>query len=197
MIKTAKLQPDIVTYGVLSLGCQTLDEARELQQEMSDKGIKMNMQILGAMLRQGAIRKDFKYVSDIMKFVQQQNMKPNEKFLTHLHNFQKTCESDLKDKNIKCTQIFKNSFISFKKKVDLWREENGIKDLSLEDSHKKVKDAPWEQFQTIQAPGFEDVKNQKLRHEQKIKRYIKRIKEVDLKVTDGDEEDPRKLYLKP
>lgn len=40
MIKTAKLQPDIITYGVLALGCQTQDEARELLNEMRTVGIK-------------------------------------------------------------------------------------------------------------------------------------------------------------
>jgi pentatricopeptide repeat domain-containing protein 1 len=40
MIQTAKLEPNIVTYGVLALGCTTQEEARELQQEMYEKGIK-------------------------------------------------------------------------------------------------------------------------------------------------------------
>lgn len=40
MIRTAGLHPDIVTYGVLSLGCQTIDEARELLQEMNSKDIR-------------------------------------------------------------------------------------------------------------------------------------------------------------
>lgn len=40
MIRTAKLRPDIVTYGVLALGCQTKEEARELLNEMRAKGIR-------------------------------------------------------------------------------------------------------------------------------------------------------------
>lgn len=40
MIRTAGLSPDIVTYGVLALGCQTAEEARELLQEMNNKDIK-------------------------------------------------------------------------------------------------------------------------------------------------------------
>ena len=45
MIKTAQLQPDIVTYGVLSLGCQTAEQAHELLQEMCDKGIRLILHI--------------------------------------------------------------------------------------------------------------------------------------------------------
>lgn len=40
MIKTASLEPDIVTYGVLALGCRTTEEARQLLQEMYDKGLR-------------------------------------------------------------------------------------------------------------------------------------------------------------
>lgn len=40
MIKTANLKPDIVTYGVLALTCNTEDQARELLDEMKSKGIK-------------------------------------------------------------------------------------------------------------------------------------------------------------
>lgn len=40
LIKTADLKPDIVTYGVLALACQTPDEADELIQEMYHKGVR-------------------------------------------------------------------------------------------------------------------------------------------------------------
>lgn len=40
MIQKAKLKPDIVTYGVLSLGCQTPEDADDLLNEMNDKGIR-------------------------------------------------------------------------------------------------------------------------------------------------------------
>lgn len=40
MIRVAGLYPDIVTYGVLALGCRTVEEARELLQEMNNKNIR-------------------------------------------------------------------------------------------------------------------------------------------------------------
>lgn len=40
MIRTARLEPDIVTYGVLALGCRTQDEARALLKEMRDAEIR-------------------------------------------------------------------------------------------------------------------------------------------------------------
>lgn len=40
MIHTAGLSPDIVTYGVLALGCQTAAEARELLLQMNNEDIR-------------------------------------------------------------------------------------------------------------------------------------------------------------
>lgn len=99
MIKIADLKPDIVTYGVLALGCCTSTEADELLQEMYDKGVRMNIQILGAMLKQGCVRHDFQYVLKIMNIVHSERIKPNEQFLRHLQSFHDNCarfkESDV------------------------------------------------------------------------------------------------------
>lgn len=42
MIRTAGLNPDIVTYGVLALGCCTAVESRELLQQMQANGIRFS-----------------------------------------------------------------------------------------------------------------------------------------------------------
>lgn len=91
MIQIADLKPDIVTYGVLALGCRTPTEADELLQEMYDKGVRMNIQILGAMLKQGCVRHDFPYVLKVMKIVLTERIKPNEQFLRHLQSFYDNC----------------------------------------------------------------------------------------------------------
>lgn len=91
MIRTAGLRPDIVTYGVLALGCRTQEEARELLNQMQSAGIRINVIILGAMLRQGCAQKSFAYVNEIMQLSLEENIKPNEAFLRHLHNFHRGC----------------------------------------------------------------------------------------------------------
>lgn len=40
MIEIADLKPDIVTYGVLALGCQTPEDADHFLQEMYNKGVR-------------------------------------------------------------------------------------------------------------------------------------------------------------
>lgn len=51
----------------------------------------MNVQILGAMLRQGCAQRSFPYVIDILQISLDENIKPNEAFLRHLHNFYNHC----------------------------------------------------------------------------------------------------------
>lgn len=48
---------------------------------------RMNIQILGAMLRQGCARKSIPYICEIMQISLDENIKPNEIFLKHLHDF--------------------------------------------------------------------------------------------------------------
>lgn len=176
MIKTAKLRPDIVTYGVLALSCQTQEEARELLQQMYEQGIRMNIQILGAMLRQGCAQKNFNYVIEILKICRDERIQPNEVFVNHILNFHSYClnVSKHKHQNV-ASRKFNVDFNHFNNILDNWKEEQGIKGLSVEEATKKFKQNPWKQFKTNKTEGFEDEKNQKLRHKSKTTRYIKRV----------------------
>lgn len=40
MIQKVNLRPDIVTYGVMAMGCANRDQAREFQQQLTEKGIR-------------------------------------------------------------------------------------------------------------------------------------------------------------
>lgn len=50
---------------------------------------RMNIQILGAMLRQGCVRNDFNYISEILQISLDEHIKPNPMFLKHLYKFYK------------------------------------------------------------------------------------------------------------
>lgn len=182
MIKTAKLHPDIVTYGVLALSCKTQEEARELLQQMDEQGIRMNIQILGAMLRQGCSQKNFPYVIEILKICRDERLQPNEVFVNHLLNFHSYCLNVSKHKHQNmASRKFNVDFNHFNNILDNWKEEQGIKGLSIEEAGKKFKQNPWKQFKTNKTEGFEEEKNQKLRHKSKTMRYIKRVNVDKLK----------------
>lgn len=40
MIDRVNLRPDIVTYGVLAMGCVTREQASEFREQLSEKGIR-------------------------------------------------------------------------------------------------------------------------------------------------------------
>uniref|UniRef100_A0A1Q3F339 Putative pentatricopeptide repeat-containing protein 1 mitochondrial n=1 Tax=Culex tarsalis TaxID=7177 RepID=A0A1Q3F339_CULTA len=184
MIRTARLEPDIVTYGVLALGCRTQDEARALLKEMEEAGVRVNIQILGAMLRQGTAMKNFRYVTEILQIVKQERFKPNEKFLEHLDAFNRQCEKmDKKyDKNPRRVgrEEFKLEYNRYKLKLDHWMDHMGLKGLKLDDARGLVREHPWEQFKQPQAGGFEDTKNPKLRHKKKKQHSIRKIQVDEL-----------------
>ncbi|XP_067645278.1 pentatricopeptide repeat-containing protein 1, mitochondrial [Eurosta solidaginis] len=194
MIHTARLQPDIVTYGVLALGCQTQNEARELLQEMQEKGIRMNTQILGAMLRQGAANRNFPYIIEIMQISLDENIKPNEMFLTHLHKFYDNCARSIDARHPSTkTKSFKNGHAKFCDKLRTYYEEQGLSGLKLEDAIKKIRQHPDKQFKEEDIDGIEPVKNEALSKKQKIRKYIKKIKIENLR---NDIQEDREQQIK-
>ncbi|XP_058830286.1 pentatricopeptide repeat-containing protein 1, mitochondrial [Topomyia yanbarensis] len=179
MIQTARLTPDIVTYGVLALGCRSQEEARALLREMDDADIRINIQILGAMLRQGTATSNFRYVTDILEIVKQQRLKPNDKFLQHLEVFNKKCEKENQfyDRHPRKAgrEEFKLEYNRYKNKLEYWMEYMGLKGLSLDEARGIVREHPWEQFKQPQVNGYEATKNPKLRHKKKKQHSIRKI----------------------
>ncbi|XP_075164015.1 pentatricopeptide repeat-containing protein 1, mitochondrial [Haematobia irritans] len=187
MIRTAGLHPDIVTYGVLALGCATVESSRELLQQMRQNDIRMNIQILGAMLRQGCSKKSFPYICEIMQISLDENIKPNDVFLRHLHNFHVQCARaiDARHPSTK-TKQFKKEHMHFCDKYRLYQEEHDIASLKIDDAIKKIRERPYQQYKEESNDGLEPIKNEKLAGKQKLRKYIKKIKIQNLRGDDGD-----------
>ncbi|XP_049298048.1 pentatricopeptide repeat-containing protein 1, mitochondrial [Anopheles funestus] len=193
MIEAANLEPDIVTYGVLALGCQTQEEARSLLKMMNQADVRINIQILGAMLRQGCARHNFRYVTEVLNIVKRERLKPNEPFLRHLEEFGKVCEKRDRDYDAKPRQKgrdeFKMEYNRYRMHMDAWREHMGLQGLALDQALGIVREHPWEQFKQPQPDGFEAVKNPKLRHKRKKHHSIRKV-DVDA-IGDDDDRDVR------
>lgn len=177
MIRTAGLQPDIVTYGVLALGCRTQEQARELLQQMQAAGIRINMPILGAMLRQGCAQKSFAYINEIMQLCLEEAIQPNESFLRHLHNFHRGCARaiDARHPSTK-TEGFKKGHSKFCDKFRLFYEEHGLTGLKLEDAIAKLKPRAYAQYNETPITGLEPAKHEQVKRKTKLRKYIKKIK---------------------
>lgn len=150
LIQKAKLHPDIVTFGVLALGCQSQEEAQSLISDMRNIGFRMNAEILGAMLKQGCYNWNFDYVIAIMQTVIEEDVAPNEKFLEHLEKFHKLCSQKIKYKD---TNI--PGFPGGANNRNFWK---GFKEFSTQYTSwlKQVEPEkighPWEQFQKKTKP---------------------------------------------
>lgn len=177
MIDKANLQPDIMTYGVLALGCRTRHEAWDLINEMNDKGIKMNMPILGAMVKQGCCTRDFNYIMDILGIIKRFKMKPSEQLMETLDRFIVGINATKKKEQTKIPPNFRKNVKKFKEDFQKWKEDMGIGNLTEpEDVKRALKEKPWDQFKEAQAEGFEDAKNQKTQMRRKVTHHIKMIK---------------------
>lgn len=73
----------------------------------------MNIQILGAMLRQGANNRNFPYVIEILQISLDENIKPNDVFLKHLHNFYDRCARSIDARVNLLINLYLISFTNF------------------------------------------------------------------------------------
>ncbi|GAB0088560.1 pentatricopeptide repeat-containing protein 1, mitochondrial [Sergentomyia squamirostris] len=177
MIHSAKLLPDIVTYGVMALGCQTQPEAEELLMVMKNNAIRLNSAILGAMLRQGCSKFNFKYIMYILDLSEWEQVKPNEQFVNHLLEFDKKCTVWMKRGTpYKEIRYFSRDFKYFQRKLVEWKKKQGLENKSREEILKQFRVNPYKQFRENQPEGFEEEKNPKMRHEKKLMRELKELR---------------------
>lgn len=178
MIKRANLQPDIVTFGVLSLGCQSREQAWDLINEMNENGIRMNMPILGAMLKQGCCTKNFEYIMDILNIMKKFQMQPNDRIMETLNIFIRGCNFLKKKDNKNLPYNFRKNVRVFKEHFEKWKTDMGLNKTETEQEKNVKKERPWDQFEEAQADGYEDPKCQKLQRKQKLRRFVSRIKAI-------------------
>ncbi|KAL1516600.1 hypothetical protein ABEB36_000494 [Hypothenemus hampei] len=135
-MKQLKYRPNVMTYGILALGCQTKEEALELINQMKLARYTLNSVILGAMLKQACCHMRFDYIFEIMEVCLSESVPVNQKFLDHLTDFKRKCKAkrDAKELTKKETQ----KYSVFKERLKTWLE-NVQKDDS-EDAH------PWQQY---------------------------------------------------
>ncbi|KAJ8713364.1 hypothetical protein PYW07_013734 [Mythimna separata] len=135
--KKLKIKANIMTYGVLAMACKTKENAEKLFKEMEEKQLKVNIEILGTLLRQGTANSQFGYVLHIMNVVKKENIKVNDIFLKHLEKFNDKCSDILKKGE--GTETFKKSHDVFAKYYATWLKEINIEE-ALTPEH------PWQQY---------------------------------------------------
>uniref|UniRef100_A0A336K072 CSON010148 protein n=1 Tax=Culicoides sonorensis TaxID=179676 RepID=A0A336K072_CULSO len=160
MIKTAKLKPDIVTYGVLALACESEADANTLLADMESKGIRINIEILGAMLRKAGHAKNFSYILHILNLIKENNLKLNPVLVRNVYNIKLMCSNMSKEGYAQENdRKFRDQLKKFKFELYDWMEHMGLKGLKFDEAMKKAKENPYKQFkEPTELKGYEPEK---------------------------------------
>ncbi|XP_074029683.1 pentatricopeptide repeat-containing protein 1, mitochondrial [Leptinotarsa decemlineata] len=136
LMARSNFKPDLITYGILALGCKTKKECMELVEEMKLKCYRLNAEILGAMLHKACFHLNISYVLYVMELCHTEQIEPNRKFMERLETFRKECK-DLSN-NKKLSKVHEKLFSIFRARYKVWKEQVTVDES--EDAH------PWQQF---------------------------------------------------
>ncbi|XP_039285656.1 pentatricopeptide repeat-containing protein 1, mitochondrial-like [Nilaparvata lugens] len=100
MIRQHNLSPDIVTFGVLSLSCTTLEEAIELRESIDEVGYRVNVEILGGLLKQACVQWDCNYVLFVLKVLVEEGITPSPEFMETVKRFYNSVNGFIKNERI-------------------------------------------------------------------------------------------------
>lgn len=139
--KKNKLKANIMTYGVLAMTCNTREKAEQLLTEMKDNQLKVNIEILGTLLRNGTSKMQFGYVLYIMDVVKQERLRVNDVFIRHLEVFNDKCVKIIEKnkKEQRESPTIKAAFTRFSNIYKEWLKEINVEEV-LKPEH------PWKQF---------------------------------------------------
>ncbi|XP_050440368.1 pentatricopeptide repeat-containing protein 1, mitochondrial [Adelges cooleyi] len=144
LINSEDLSVDIVTFGVLALGCKNKAEAKDLIKSMTDHGFRVNSEILGTMLGQGCFHFNFGYVIFMLNMIKHEEIKPNKMFMERLNSFEdnirdlmrKRKNKDPDAPNFIHSYYFKEGCRKFQNFYHKW-----LSDITVEENLH-----PWDQF---------------------------------------------------
>lgn len=104
-IQVSGLRPNVMTWGVLALGCQSRTDAQALLDGMEATGHTLNTVIAGSLIGNACSQNSFMYILDIMELMWKNRVTPSEHLYTILDKFQQKI-SDIILKKVKSKYIF-------------------------------------------------------------------------------------------
>ncbi|XP_041987559.1 pentatricopeptide repeat-containing protein 1, mitochondrial [Aricia agestis] len=174
--KKHSLKLNIMTYGILALTCKDRKQAEELLNEMKEKQLKLNIEILGTLLQNATHDMQFGYILFVMSLVKQDNLRVNGVFLKHLEKFNNKCLSILeknKQNNVE-SPVLKAAYERFYKIYINWLNDINIEEV-LKEEH------PWQQFkephpETLQRENINIIQPKKFY--KRSHRFVKYVPKV-------------------
>lgn len=97
-IQRNSVYPDVITWGVLALGCQSHDDALALLEGMDATGHTLNTVIAGALIGNACSTNQYKYIVDIMRIMKEEKVTPSQHLYQIIDKFIAKVENNLIDK---------------------------------------------------------------------------------------------------
>ncbi|KAK2583688.1 hypothetical protein KPH14_009614 [Odynerus spinipes] len=126
--------PNLMTFGVLALGCVRSKEGKELLNGLEIAGYVPNAVILGTLISNACHRYNTNYVIELLHYMSINKIKPSEKLLSFLENYKKTLKQMATSKKnyrfkkkavlIKDSETFEREYSKWKQKLDKDRYVN-------------------------------------------------------------------------
>ncbi|KAI4487072.1 hypothetical protein M0802_012061 [Mischocyttarus mexicanus] len=110
-IQRKHMVPNVVTFGVLALGCHRIKEAKELLEGLEIAGYVPNTVILGSLISNACHAFDTNYLIEMITYMIHNKIKPSDKIYTFLDKYKEVLSQTLLSKKIK-----------FKKHLELKRD---------------------------------------------------------------------------
>lgn len=145
---------------------------------------RLNIEILGALMRIAIYVKDYDYIIDVLNYAMDENIKPSSKFAEMLRKFKSLRYNALQQKPNEAEQLNFNRFYACYKK---WKQQMGLDGLMADDVSKLLNVHPWKQIKEGDIDGLEPVKNKRTRRIWKIQHSLKKLSPNKLEHLGGDD----------
>ncbi|EZA54634.1 Pentatricopeptide repeat-containing protein [Ooceraea biroi] len=82
-----ELSPNVMTFGVLALGCHESREAKEFLRGLDAFGYRPNAVIMSTLINNACRKKDFELLLFVMNYMRENKIEPNEQAINNLKEF--------------------------------------------------------------------------------------------------------------
>ncbi|XP_033366964.1 pentatricopeptide repeat-containing protein 1, mitochondrial [Bombus vosnesenskii] len=120
------LIPNIVTFGVLAIGCRMHKDGRELLEQMETIGYAPNYMILETLIFNACSVRNFTYVLYLMKYISENRIEPSQQILNILEKFDELMLQIIRNEDkykYKAINEIMKDYNNFKIKYENWKEE--------------------------------------------------------------------------
>lgn len=125
-IQSYHLMPNIITFGVLAIGCKMYKDGRELLEQMDTIGYATNYVILETLIFNACSSKNFPYVLYLMNYILRNRIKPSQQILDTLEKFDVLILQIIENKSkYKCKAIneIMKDYNNFKIRYENWKQK--------------------------------------------------------------------------